>query len=124
MEAQFEELYPVAKVVYTVKRRNRDVFPSRGWGRGVEAPLEERQKFAERDIKVIERFEEQKKDRREAYLRLRGACQSHEEPMPLRERVELNSLKTRIVESLSRVFEPSLTRLELQLPSLPHDFDN
>lgn len=124
VEAQFEALYPVAKVAYTVKRRNRDVFPLRGWGRGATAPLEERQKFAERDSKVIERFKEQKKDRVEACERLRAACQSNEAIATELERAELNSLKTRITDLLYGVDEPSPTRLELALPLLPHDFDN
>lgn len=71
---RFEELYAITDVPHTVKKRNRDVFPSRGWCRPDEAPIEERIKFADRDEKRIERYKTEKDLREKAADVLNSAC--------------------------------------------------
>lgn len=118
----FEELYAITDVPHTVKKRNRDVFPSRGWCRPDEAPIEERIKFADRDKKTIERYKTEKELREKAADVLNSACCSKKTVLTIEERDELDKLKNIITKELDEIVQPESTRIDLGFRCTPESF--
>lgn len=119
---RFEELYAITNVPHTVKKRNRDVFPFRGWGRPDEVPIAERNKFAERDRKTIERYKTEKESREKAVDVLNSARCSKKTVLTFEERDELDKLKTTIAKELDAIVQPESTRIDFDFCYIPASF--
>ncbi len=119
VQTRFEEVYAISDVPHTVKKRNRDVFPSRGWGQSDDAPIEERIKFADRDKKIIERYKTEKEAREKAVDKLNSACFSKKTVLTIEERDELDKLKETISRELDAIVQPESTRINFDFWYMP-----
>lgn len=122
-----DKLFPIDKVQHTIKKRNRNVFPNRSWIQDW-APAAEIEKFATRDKKVIDRYNQQATARRRAVRKLEHAAAigAPKSVATDDEYKQLEACQKNITDRLKTCFEtiPQPVSIRMRLNELPEHFND